>query len=337
MLNNNQDNINEKQDNFVNRGASYLRNFNVPDELIYNVDEILLHFVGNSRLSWIKENNVEKKDDLSLSEVCDEKFILVTTIASNAIGDTLSAQIILKKDLYPKEEETSGFIISHSSALWQTPETYIEFLNEIIIKHKNLVIAKLALPQDQKIILIHDYDYSHKNKYVNKFMEENNILPLYIPAGCASFMQVCNTVIKDLFLTKVKTSFNNYLQRQNNLQTNLSYPKKRYLLIPKTKLSREEFKTEIVGFILTALSELKTNDVRENIRVAFKKDSLLDAMKFKASIIDKNDEFEIATDHIYAVDLLNDEIQIILDDLDFLNLINSEIDSSDKECSYNEG
>jgi gamma-glutamyl phosphate reductase len=66
-----------------------------------------------------------------------------------------------------------------------TPASYITYL-------ETATIARLNLPLDQKALV-----YSHKDARVLDFMNNNNLLSLYIPAGCTDVMQTCDTVAND--------------------------------------------------------------------------------------------------------------------------------------------
>ena len=49
-----------------------------------------------------------------------------------------------------------------------------------------------------------DLHYSHKNIKVLAFMKANNLLSLYIPAGCTDVMQTCDTVANKPFKVKAE-------------------------------------------------------------------------------------------------------------------------------------
>ena len=81
----------------------------------------------------------------------------------------------------------------------------------MVIPDKEATIARLNLPLDQKAVGVHDLHYSHKDTNVLEFMKENNLLSLYIPAGCTDIMQTTDTVAYIPFKVGLIAAFQEYL------------------------------------------------------------------------------------------------------------------------------
>ena len=45
----------------------------------------------------------------------------------------------------------------HTDSLWQTPKSYINYLQKVVVPDKEVTIARLNLPLDQKAIGVHDF------------------------------------------------------------------------------------------------------------------------------------------------------------------------------------
>ena len=99
----------------------------------------------------------------------------------------------------------------NSTSHWQTPETMIRYVNKVLVPYRLETIDRLSLPTDQKVILILDLHYSHKDAAVLAHMRENNILPVYIPAGCTDLHQVCDVVINKPYKNGVVKAFIDYV------------------------------------------------------------------------------------------------------------------------------
>ena len=95
----------------------------------------------------------------------------------------------------------------HTDFHWQTPAKNITYLKKVVIPDKDANIARLKLAIDQKAIIIHALHYSHKDATVLEFMKDNNLLSLYIPAGCTDVMQTCDTMANKPFKVGFEAAF----------------------------------------------------------------------------------------------------------------------------------
>jgi hypothetical protein len=88
----------------------------------------------------------------------------------------------------------------------------IRYVTKVLVPYRLAIIDHLSLPADQKMILILDLHYSHKDAAVLAHMRENNIiLPVYIPAGCTDLHQVCDVIINKPYKNGVVKAFIDYV------------------------------------------------------------------------------------------------------------------------------
>jgi hypothetical protein len=53
-----------------------------------------------------------------------------------------------------------GDYFTHSATHWQTPETFMDYLDRVVMPKKEEVIRRLGLPVDQKMILKLDLPFT---------------------------------------------------------------------------------------------------------------------------------------------------------------------------------
>jgi hypothetical protein len=200
-----------KREVYLNIGSVILTENSIPPSLVIGLDETNALFVPRAT-----RNRAEKGARKVPSQgVGKEKPQVTTTIAANESGELLSYQVIfggktkrsLPKGLAPPPGAFFDFTPSH----WQTPESYCRFINHVLIPYRLEKIAESGLPSTQKMLLKHDLHYSHKDPKVLKLLEENHIIPLFVPAGCTDVLQECDTVINKPFKSAMKAAFRDYL------------------------------------------------------------------------------------------------------------------------------
>ena len=67
------------------------------------------------------------------------------------------------------------------------------------------------------MLYIVDLHYSHKDPSVIALMTANNIIPVFIPAGCTDLHQVCDVVINKSYKNGVNAAFIDYVSTEFNL------------------------------------------------------------------------------------------------------------------------
>lgn len=195
-----------------------IHDHNVPDAFILGMDETNTMFVPQiSRTRCAKGTR-----RVRLIGIGHDKAQVTVTPTLNAEGDIVTpAQVIFggkiklcfsyyatnntcysytgkTKRCHPnagKPPFPDGIYYDHSESHWQNPETMIRYITTVLVPCRVATIARLGLSIDQKMILILDLHYSHKDKVVLAFLIECHIIPVYIPAGCTDLHQVCDVVV----------------------------------------------------------------------------------------------------------------------------------------------
>ena len=256
------------KEEYIRIGSELIFVYKVPPPLCINIDETKVLFVnaaGKTRARiWAKR--------IRLIGVGNDKSCITTTLGiieqfeqghPSALPEddysekVLGAQYIFagKTDrTHPRRPPPHGSYFDHTPSHWQTPASFIRYLKQMIIPYKNKVITRLRLPIDQWMILKLDLHYSHFAPDVIKFMKENHIAPLFVPAACTDVLQECDLVMNKPFKMGVKSAFREYIHRCFD----------EYLLIPdnspalfRPKLGMTELKPQMVKFVETGLAALK--------------------------------------------------------------------------------
>jgi hypothetical protein len=99
----------------------------------------------------------------------------------------------------------------HTKSHWQTVDTYMKIIEKSIIPYKNKVIASLGLDKNQVTILKHDLRFTHKDARVLTLLKANNIIALFVPAGCTDLSQECDTLINKPFKDGLRKGFRDHM------------------------------------------------------------------------------------------------------------------------------
>ena len=204
----------EKVERFKYILSLNIHDHQVPDALILNMDETNTMFVPQIPRTRCKKGTRRVR----LVGVGKDKAQVTTSPTVNAEGDVVSpTQIIFggkTKRCHPnggKGPVPKDIYYDNSLSHWQTPETMIRYINRVLVPYRLATIARLNLPIHQKMILILDLHYSHKDAVVLALAREYHILLVYIPAGCTDLHQVCDVVVNKPYKNGVVKSFIDYV------------------------------------------------------------------------------------------------------------------------------
>ena len=186
----------EKESTYKKVAAVYVAKHNVPKSLVVGIDETNALLV-NRATKQRAQLGAKRVRVIGMGQ--EKSQITVTLGANEETGELLPTQYIFggkTTRCHPKDPPTrEGDYFDHTESHWQTPGTFMKYLDEVVMPYKEATITRLGLPVDQKMILKLDLHYSHKDKEVLALMKQMNILPLFVPAGCTDIMQECDTVI----------------------------------------------------------------------------------------------------------------------------------------------
>ena len=207
----------QKKTNFIYVLSKALGDNNVPDELVVNIDETAVQFVP----SVTRTRCPKGAKRVRLIGIGMEKPQITTTFGGVATGKILEpVQDIFggtTNRCHPNGGKTAppeNQYYDHTASHWQTPETFITYITKTILPYKTSTIANLNLPLNQKMVLILDLHYSHKTPEVLALLRANNVIAVFIPAGCTDLHQLCDVILNKSFKNGTKDAFVNYLSQQ---------------------------------------------------------------------------------------------------------------------------
>ena len=196
-----------------------IHDYKVPPDLVYGQDETNAQFV--SRPNKTRAELGAKR--VRLLGVGVEKPQITVTFTMKETGHVVELHQLIfggkTNRCEPQAVPPANTYYAHTDSHWQTPDSYTTYLKKVVIPDKDATIALLGLPVDQKAIVMHDLHYSHKDIKVLAFMKANNLLSLYIPAGCTDVMQTCDTVANKPFKVGLRAAFRDYLYEEHGKWT----------------------------------------------------------------------------------------------------------------------
>jgi hypothetical protein len=253
---------------------SFLVNhFSIPDELITGVDETNIQFVPTIKRARVPRGTRR----IRIIGIGHEKPQITLTIGANATGELLHpTQLIFGGKTcacHPNKGKVPpppNLYYEHTLSHWQTPSTYMRYLEKVIVPNRLKWIERLGLPFDQKALHRHDLHYSHKDPEVLDFMEKNHLIPLFINAGHTDIRQECDCVMNKPLKHNFTSAFKLYLHGMHN----------KYLLQHANNTSNEMppfimdlresiMKPLMPKFAVYAYSFLETEAFQRSIRASF--------------------------------------------------------------------
>lgn len=239
--------------------------FKVPKELVVNMDETNVQFVPHGK----RTRGLKGAKRIKLLGVGKDRAQITCGLAVVESGDVLPAQYIFggKTDrCHPKVLPTDGSYFSHTVSHWQTPPTFLKWIDVILLPWKKKQIELLNLPTSQKMILKIDLHYSHKDKDVLQHLEANNIVPVFIPGGCTNELQELDVAVNKLFKDAVRKAFRDYCHRSFNHWINVLEN------TPETfvfNLRMSALKPKMTSYVTRGLLALQTPEMRKAIQDSF--------------------------------------------------------------------
>jgi hypothetical protein len=131
----------------------------VPKELVINCDETNVLFVPRSNYTYAHKGSKKVR----AIGVGNDKAQITATIAVTESGNLLPTQLIFEgktERCHPRGKPPSNIIWDHTDSHWQTPESYMRFIEQVLVPYKKEIISANNLNADQWAILKHDLHYS---------------------------------------------------------------------------------------------------------------------------------------------------------------------------------
>lgn len=200
-----------------------------------------------------------------------EKAQITVTLTVTEEGEILGPQFIFggKTDkCHPATPPPTGGFYTHTKSHWQTPESFEEWVTKVLLPYKLKIIRQQQLPPEQRMILLLDLHYSHKDDKISlPCLAKYNIIPVYTPAGCTDIIQVLDVYCNKPFKSAVRKAFRDYLHLsfKNYVEVLKGAPEQ---WVAPLKLS--EIKPVLPNWVGKGIEMLSTLTMKEGIRNCFK-------------------------------------------------------------------
>jgi hypothetical protein len=272
-----------KKELFENLLSVAINKFNVPDELIIGLDETNTQFVPQ-----VKKTRVPKGiRKVRVIGVGHEKPQITVTIALAATGHVVDPT----QDIFggktnrslPNQGRTPpppDQYFDKTSSHWQTPQSFIIYITKVLIPYRLQKNREMELPDDQKMIVILDLHYSHKDPAVLALLKANHMIPIFVPAGCTDAHQVRDVVANKPYKNGVSAAFIAYASGQfeewNRTRTDDDD-------CFRMNLSIGVMKPVIQNFVSSGINALKTPEMTAAIKKCFYEQGLVGTAKTAAT------------------------------------------------------
>ena len=286
----------EKKSNYLRIGAELLFKYKVPPELVINGDETAVQLVSRAKFT----RNVPGAKRVRILGIGDDKAQITVTIFVTESGDVLPYQMIfqgLTNNCHPKGKKPEDCLWTHTKSHWQSPETYLDLIEKVIVPYKNKMIETLGLPPTQGTILKHDLHFTHKDATVVALMKQHNIYPLFVPAGCTDIIQECDVVVNKPFKNAVRQGYSEHIsnlfrihKESGALSTDFS-----------PKLTMGALKPFLTGFVQRGILALKTPEMKACIQKSFSDDGFFGIMRSDEMQQPMRVEFPLPDEDLMAI------------------------------------
>jgi DDE superfamily endonuclease len=266
--------VEKKRAIYTKIGSELIYEHNVPPDLVINGDETAVHFVNISNRTF-NEKGARK---VRMAGVGKDKAQITVTLFVTETGNVLPHQMIfegLTDRVHPTHPKPDDCIWMHTKSHWQSVETYSQVIKDIIIPYKNRKILELKYPESQVTILKHDLHFTHKDESILALMRDNNIFPLFVPAGCTDIMQECDTVVNKPFKNGVRECYRDHM---NDLLKKHRESGKEASTF-NARLTMSALKPHVTRFVLNGIAAISTPEMKVTIARAFANDGLFAYMR----------------------------------------------------------
>lgn len=190
--------------------------YDVPDDLIINIDQTPLPFVLISKYTMDKTN----EKFVPISDSADYRQI-TGTFSVTASGKFLPIQLIYqgKTDrCHPKFRFPKEFQVTHTENHWSNETKAIELVNRILIPYVKQIREELGFRATKQWVLIADVFKAHWTDAVKKIISDNNGTMIPVPNNMTSYLQpldlTVNRSCKAFLRNQAQTWYSEQVQAQ---------------------------------------------------------------------------------------------------------------------------
>jgi hypothetical protein len=175
-----------------------------------NVDQTGLHLLPAA--SW----TYEKKGAAAVAVIgAEDKRQITACLASSLHGDLLPLQLIftgITPRCHPTPTAASSAAavhITHSPNHWSSLETMQDWITQVLLPYAERCISTFQLRSDAHIVLLLDVWSVHKGEPFRRFLRTHHprVHLIFIPANCASKLQVADVVLQRSFKSSIRRNF----------------------------------------------------------------------------------------------------------------------------------
>ena len=130
----------------------------------------------------------------------------------------------------------------------------------------------MELPEDQKMTVILDLHYSHKDPAVLALLKANHMIPIFVPAGCTDSHQVGDVVANKPYKNGVSAAFIAYAYGQFEEWNRTRTADDDCF---RMNLSIGVMKPVIPNFVSSGINALKTPEMKAAIKKCFNEQGLV--------------------------------------------------------------
>jgi hypothetical protein len=179
------------------------------------------------------------------------------------------------------------------------------------------MISKMQLEATQKMCFIVDLHFSHKGDIV-EILQNYNIIPVYIPAGCTDLHQVCDIVVNRPLKNGTRTAFIQYVASKYAEYAEAATESETPF---RLDLSMGVMKPLIPFFVEKGIQCLKTEDMKAAIVKCFLKDSLVEAARLPETYKLAVQRFPASSEEVAIISETEPEedLGLVEDELDVQN------------------
>jgi hypothetical protein len=197
---------------FLQRITTTVKDNMIPESLIFNFDQTGCKLVPYS--DWTMASRGDKQVEV---KGLDDKREITVLLTISADGTLLPPQVIYQGKTHRCHADVTfpdGWNVTHSDSHWSTAETMMEYAENILIPYCEKKKEQLKLKPSQKALAIFDVFAAHR---VDEFLDKlkgNNILVIFIPAGCTGDLQPLDVAVNDDFKRDLKGQFINWYSHE---------------------------------------------------------------------------------------------------------------------------
>jgi hypothetical protein len=198
----------EMQTLFLNDICTLVKKYNIPDELIINVDQTPSKYVPTSSVTMAEKNSKHVA-----KQGADDKRAITMTLAETLSGDILPFQLIYTGKTtrsLPAVEFPEGFLLGFNKSHWSNEEETLRLLKQVISPYISKMKRKLKLPEDQVACLIWDAFKAQSTEAVKLELENLNIKDVQVPKNMTHLLQPLDLTTNGVVKKMEQREFSNY-------------------------------------------------------------------------------------------------------------------------------